>query len=266
MKSSLEKERKKMLKEALEMSNNYKVRRAELTDLVLKNEELDDELGFLDEQILVAQENNRRLREELQSLKDEMTRVDPNFRISEEDNLFEILTSLSPRTAKTKIFPADKIPLLVASPEVGGSRKESLRVVKSLDNFSGKYGAVPPKVDSTSPFLNMPPTQIQDNVRKLRDMNGKLQELVAEVESIPMHEFEVIFRECVANVRAQSRKRAEASGRDMLNSSSTRGGEDDLGSFNDFEKRQIIQEYLTNERVKKMIYDRLFSELSLIHI
>lgn len=41
-----------MLKEALEMSNNYKAKKTELTNLLLKNEELDDELTFLDEQIV----------------------------------------------------------------------------------------------------------------------------------------------------------------------------------------------------------------------
>lgn len=41
-----------MLKDALEMSNNYKAKKTELTNLLLKNEELDDELRFLDEQIV----------------------------------------------------------------------------------------------------------------------------------------------------------------------------------------------------------------------
>lgn len=94
LQQTLEKERKRMLKDALEMSNNYKAKKAELTNLLLKNEELDDELGFLDEQIvskpplsswsqppLVAQEQNNRLKEELDQLKGEMSKIDPNFKL-----------------------------------------------------------------------------------------------------------------------------------------------------------------------------------------
>lgn len=268
LQASLEKERKRMLKDALEMSNNYKAKKVELTNLLLKNEELDDELGFLDEQIIMAQEQNTRLKDELESLKTEMQKIDPSFKMND-DNLFEVLSYLSPTPAARTFIPADKIPLLVGSPE-GGSRKPTMNVVKSLESFANpnKFSYVSSRVDLTSPFNNMPTEQLQDHYNKLQDINKKLVDLNNEVEQLPVHEYEAIFKECIGKVRSNNamRKKLDSSGMGDLNSSSTRGGgnalsndPDDYSHFTEYDKRLIIQEYLSNEKVKKMIYDRLFA-------
>ncbi|KAL4473732.1 hypothetical protein ABPG74_022596 [Tetrahymena malaccensis] len=318
-KEKLQRERQKFLETSIYFSNQCKEFKNTLTKVVNTTKDLEAEINFLNEQIVFADRHNQKLQNELEQLKDEIHKFDPNAKL---DNLEDVL-SLPP---KQKLFGEQDDFKNQSSIQQNNNKQSqsivnnnSISVNQNNNNVSiqgnnqtsimtseqqqqqlqgstmlqnntgfnasriqgvGKYVSPYSKRQIMKPGGNIDQTDLEkakQELKRQKEINEKLTEFLND-PCFQETEFEKIFMECVLSVKQKKLQQTQAnklpyvkskdqpSNQDVTNPSGFKTADSTLDfttiselDFNEFNKRQILEEFLSKEEIKKYLYTLIFS-------
>jgi len=251
-------------------------------------ENVSDEIKFIDEQMIVAEEKNRHLRDEVEQLKIEVMKVDPNFKFWDEDTSLNIILPIQNERINLSMTIHDKLQnsSFISKQEYNDRLNPQMQVKKKAGPNLRLVQSVPKLEFSIRENTNNLLSTVEDvnikdilKLRKELETQKNIYEKIKELyhnETFYAGRFETVFLDCIRRVseRTKEAHQRQSNGKLPLILPSRTVKVDNFGnadeqnkpkkleniielSLSEIDKKNIMEEFLQNGLVKEFLYQKL---------
>jgi hypothetical protein len=288
----LKDKRESTLSETIKISNDLKELKFKLHEVTMNAENVDDEIKFIDEQMIVAEDKNRRLKDEVEGLKMEVLRIDPNFKFWDEEATLNMILPLQQDNRGNVSHINEKFHNNSSFLSKVNNSELPDRSIPTLDLPKKKPLQVQtmqgmkshPKLDSSNPGqpnsgLVVSPEEVRDiaKLKKELDHQKQIYEKLKDLydnEALYPGRYETVFVDCIRKVTdknkdssatrqslqklpalASVRGQIQESNHENSNSNRPVANLTDL-AISEMDKKGIMEEFLENGLVKELLYQK----------
>ncbi|CAG9324517.1 unnamed protein product [Blepharisma stoltei] len=253
---SLEKERDMLREKAEKLDRLCKEQKESVDTWKNKAEEMEDDRRFLEEQIIAARKQNQHLQEQLK-LVEEHNHVNS---LAPDPSLEENNTGQTTESVENQIWVSSE------QSEFGKSAISSLALKKSQLQLNQTSLSPSKQADyfqqvqtRFKQIVSHLQNQLEVERKTLKNLRGAKTNFILE-----KGELEDIFLQCVEDgkkeILARKLKASRYQPKNKKKSTLDRERDITLDEFKDIDKRKVMELFLSSEKVRKFLYDKMFSQ------